>query len=93
VSKTAKARTTLDSAWIEAEKVAREVLAALKERGTSGTQGKDRFDERCFLEQHGPFQVRRLQNGGVMLNAYPYGYLWPLWAKALDLLGIRKLSS
>jgi hypothetical protein len=73
--------------------VAREVLAALKERGTSGTQGKDRFDERCFLEQHGPFQVRRLQNGGVMLNAYPYGYLWPLWAKALDLLGIRPLNA
>jgi len=78
-----------DPEWIEAEKVALEVLAAVEERGTSGTQGKDGFDERCFLEQHAPFRVRRLQNGGVMLVAYPYRYLWPLWARALDLLGIR----
>jgi hypothetical protein len=82
-----------DPEWIEAEKVALEVLAMFSEDVPSGWQRLDRYDQRCFLEEHGPFQVRRLQNGGVMLNAYPYGYLWPLWAKALDLLGIRKLTT
>ncbi len=78
-----------DPEWIDAENQALQVLAALEERGSSGTQSQDGFEQRCFLEEHGPFLVRRLQNGGVMLTAYPYRYLWPLWASALDLLGIR----
>jgi hypothetical protein len=82
-----------DPEWIEAEKVALEVLAMPTEDVPSGWQRVDRYKQRCFLEQHGPFQVRRLQNGGVMLNAYPYRYLWPLWARALDLLGIRPLNA
>jgi hypothetical protein len=83
-----------DPEWIEAEKQALELLAALaalKDWESVGLQSHDGYEQRCFLEQHGPYQVRRLRNGGVMLNAYPYGYLWPLWARALDLLGIRKL--
>lgn len=83
----------LDPEWIEAEKVALEILAMPTEDVPSGWRRLDRYKPRCFLEQHGPFQVRRLQNGGVMLIAYPYRYLWPLWAKALDLLGIRKLRA
>jgi len=42
-----------------------------------------------FLKEHAPSVVRRLENGGVMLFAHPYRTLWPLWARALDLLGIR----
>lgn len=83
----------LDPEWIEAEKVALEILAMLNEDVPSYWQTMDRYEQRCFLEAHAPFQVRRLQNGGVMLNAYPYRYLWPLWAKTLDLLGIRKLDA
>lgn len=85
-----------DPEWLEAEKQALEVLevlADLEEWRSAGTQSHDGYEQRCFLEEHGPFQVRRLQNGGVMLNAYPYRYLWPLWAKALDLLGIRPLRA
>jgi hypothetical protein len=81
-----------DPEWVEAEKQALEVLAA-PESSPSWAGDLDRYEQRCFLEAHAPFQVRRLQNGGVMLNAYPYGYLWPLWAKALDLLGIRPLNA
>jgi hypothetical protein len=81
-----------DPEWVEAEKQALEVLAA-PESSPSWAGDMDSYEHRCFLEQHGPYQVRRLQNGGVMLNAYPYGYLWPLWARALDLLGIRPLNA
>jgi hypothetical protein len=42
-----------------------------------------------FLEQHAPYHVRRLPNGGVMLATHPYRILWPLWADALHLLDIR----
>ena len=46
-----------------------------------------------FLEAHAPYHVRRLPNGGVMLATHPYRTLWPLWARALDLLGIRPLKA
>jgi hypothetical protein len=42
-----------------------------------------------FLKEHAPSVVKRLENGGVVLFAHPYRTLWPLWASALDLLGIR----
>jgi hypothetical protein len=42
-----------------------------------------------FIQHHAPFHVRGLPNGGVMLATHPYRTLWPLWADALDLLGIR----
>jgi hypothetical protein len=46
-----------------------------------------------FLKNHTPTVVKRLDNGGVMLVAHPFRTLWPLWAKALDLLGIRPLNA
>jgi len=45
-----------------------------------------------FIENHAPYHVRRLPNGGVMLATHPYRHLWPLWSSALDLLGIRPQS-
>lgn len=42
-----------------------------------------------FIEQHAPYHVRRLPNGGVLLATHPYRTLWQLWADALLLLGIR----
>jgi hypothetical protein len=42
-----------------------------------------------FIQAHAPFHVRRLPNGAVLLATHPYRTLWPLWADALDLLGIR----
>lgn len=42
-----------------------------------------------FIERHAPYHVRRLPNGGVLLATHPYRTLWPLWADALFLLGIR----
>lgn len=45
-----------------------------------------------FLKNHAPTVVKRLDNGAVILFAHPYRTLWPLWAKALDLLGIRPLT-
>jgi hypothetical protein len=42
-----------------------------------------------WIEQHAPFHVRRLPNGGVRLATHPYRILWPLWADALHLLDIR----
>jgi hypothetical protein len=41
-----------------------------------------------FLEQHAPFQVRRLPSGGVVLSTHTFRSLWPLWADALFVLGL-----
>ncbi|MGK3999541.1 hypothetical protein [Sorangium sp. So ce1024] len=41
-----------------------------------------------FLKKHPPFLVRRLASGGVVLATHPYCSLWPLWADALDALGL-----
>ncbi len=78
-----------DAEWLEAEDQALDVLTAPEGGEPSGWRRLDRFEHRCFLEQHAPYHVRRLPNGGVMLATHPYRYLWPLWARALDLLGIR----
>ncbi|NUQ75747.1 MAG: hypothetical protein HUU21_19565 [Polyangiaceae bacterium] len=79
-----------DDEWRAVEPLALENLAA-KEQGAPVVEvdvtGKK---HRHFIEQHAPYHVRRLQNGGVMLATHPYRTLWPLWADALDLLGIRK---
>ncbi len=82
-----------DAEWLEAEKQALDVLTAPEGGGISWAGGLDRFEHRCFLEEHAPFHVRRLHNGGVMLATHPYRYLWPLWARALDLLGIRPAAT
>lgn len=82
-----------DAEWVEAEKQALDVLAARKEGEPREPVKIDQLDQRNFLEAHAPYHVRRLPNGGVMLATHPYRYLWPFWAKALDLLGIRKLNA
>lgn len=77
-----------DTEWVEAEKQSLEILAK-KDADTVEWVKLDQLEQRNFLEAHAPYHVRRLANGGVMLNAYPYRYLWPLWSRALDLRGIR----
>jgi hypothetical protein len=88
-----EAAATTDNEWIEAEKLALDWLAVKIEGEPTRYLYLDKIDQRNFLEAHAPYHVRRLQNGGVMLATHPYRYLWPLWAKALDLLGIRPLNA
>jgi hypothetical protein len=82
-----------DAEWLEAEKLAFDVLAAKKEGEPTWWLQIDELDQRNFLEEHAPYHVRRLPNGGVMLATHPYRTLWPLWARALDLLGIRPTTT
>jgi hypothetical protein len=82
-----------DAEWLEAEKLALDVLAVQKEGEPKMRHYFDKIEQRCFLELHAPYHVRRLPNGGVMLATHPYRYLWPLWARALDLLGIRPATT
>jgi hypothetical protein len=42
-----------------------------------------------FIQDHSPASVEHLDNGALVLIAHPYRTLWPLWANALALLGIR----
>jgi len=46
-----------------------------------------------FLKKHAPSVVKRLDSGAVVLLAYPWRNLWPLWSDALILLGIRPGAS
>ena len=85
-----------DQDWCEAEKLALDTFEAIERKKQDEPTvpiEADTYNHRHFLEQHGPFQVRRLPNGGVMLVTHPYRYLWPLWSRALDLLGIRPLKA
>ncbi len=78
-----------DAEWREAETQALDLRAAPKEGPPKKWLYLDKIEQREFLEAHAPYHVRRLPNGGVMLATHPYRYLWPLWADALALLGIR----
>ncbi len=42
-----------------------------------------------FIEECSPAYVQHLENGAIILYAHPDRTIWPLWASALDLLGIR----
>ncbi|MBK9260138.1 MAG: hypothetical protein IPM54_09915 [Polyangiaceae bacterium] len=42
-----------------------------------------------LIEDTSPAYVTHLDNGALILYAHPDRTLWPLWADALDLLGIR----
>ncbi|NUQ79852.1 MAG: hypothetical protein HUU21_40635, partial [Polyangiaceae bacterium] len=79
-----------DDEWREAEAVALEMIEAKKQGAPTLEVNVDTGHHRRFIEQHAPYHVRRLPNGGVMLATHPYRTLWRLWADALDLLGIRK---
>lgn len=75
--------------WRDAEAIAHRMSDA-KEKGeaTSEIYWPDGTHAQ-FLKHHAPTHVRRLPNGGVLLATHPYRTLWPLWADALLLLGIR----
>jgi hypothetical protein len=83
-----------DTEWQAVEPAARHYLIE-GEKHTSATMDVDvsSLEHRRFIEQHAPYHVRRLPNGGVMLATHPYRTLWPLWADALALLGIRPPSA
>ncbi|MBK9262854.1 MAG: hypothetical protein IPM54_24005 [Polyangiaceae bacterium] len=42
-----------------------------------------------FIEEYTPAYVRHLDNKALVLHAHPDRTIWPLWADALALLGIR----
>ncbi|NUQ76279.1 MAG: hypothetical protein HUU21_22295 [Polyangiaceae bacterium] len=79
-----------DDEWRDAEAIALEMVEAKKQGAPTLEVNVDTGHHRHFIEQHALYHVRRLPNGGVMLATHPYRTLWPLWADALDLLGIRK---
>jgi len=78
-----------DEEWREAEKRALDAIAARQEGEPTSWVNVDHRDERTFVEEHAPYHIRRLDNGGVMIATHPYRYLWPLWSDALSLLGLR----
>ncbi len=81
-----------DAEWRAAEPLAREILRATK-AGAPSEDVRVHLDEHThWIEQHAPYHVRRLPNGGVMLATHPYRTLWPLWADALALLDIRQAT-
>lgn len=79
-----------DAEWRAAEPVAREVLKATRAGAPSEDVRVTSNEHTHWIEQHAPYHVRRLPNGGVMLATHPYRVLWHLWADALVLLGIRE---
>ncbi len=46
-----------------------------------------------FIEECSPAYVKHLDNNALILYAHPDRTLWPLWASALDLLGIRPATT
>jgi hypothetical protein len=78
-----------DPEWQASEPLARETMEASKDDGPTYEVDIARHEHVGFLREHAPYHVRRLPNGGVMLATHPYRILWPLWADALMLLGIR----
>jgi hypothetical protein len=77
-----------DDEWRAAEPLALELLEAIQQ-GAPTEEVKVTGKHTRFIERHAPYHVRRLPNGGVLLATHPYRTLWPLWADALLLLGIR----
>jgi hypothetical protein len=78
-----------DAEWRAAEPVAQEILRATRAGAPTEKVAVDTNEHQRWLEQHAPYHVRRLPNGGVLLAGHPYKILWPLWAAALARLGIR----
>jgi hypothetical protein len=78
-----------DEEWRAAEPLALELLEAKKQGAPTYEVNVSTGKHTRFIERHAPYHVRRLPNGGVLLATHPYRTLWPLWADALYLLGIR----
>jgi hypothetical protein len=78
-----------DETWRAVEPLARNALAAAVEGAPTSEVDVSTPEHFRFLQEHAPFHVRRLPNGGVLLATHPYRTLWPLWSAALMRLGIR----
>ncbi|KYF60522.1 hypothetical protein [Sorangium cellulosum] len=83
-----------DDAWRAAAPRAAEILEWTRRLAEAGDGPPtwpvdiDTYRHFRFLKKHPPFLVRRLASGGVVLATHPYCSLWPLWAGALDALGL-----
>jgi hypothetical protein len=78
-----------DAEWRAVEPNALEKIEAKKQGAQCDEVEVNTRRHLRFLENHAPYHVRRLPHGGVMLATHPYRTLWPLWADAFALLGIR----
>jgi hypothetical protein len=84
------AAARIDPAWqaIQAENA--RVLGELEKASVDDMETLPlNGDHIRFIQNHSPAFVERLENGALILYAHPYRTLWPLWASALELLGIR----
>ncbi|MEO7331589.1 MAG: hypothetical protein ABI193_23645 [Minicystis sp.] len=77
-----------DDEWRTAEGLALEAIEAAKAGAPTHEVDVTTRKHVRFIEQHAPYHVRRLPNGGVILATHPYRTLWQLYADALFLLGI-----
>ncbi len=84
----ASASALRDDVWHAAEPLARKAIE-MKQAGGPTYEVLHTVEHRRLIEQHAPYHVRRLPKGGVLLATHPFRTLWPLWADALRLLGIR----
>jgi hypothetical protein len=84
-----EASSTPDEEWLAVEPLARDAFEAAAQGAPTVEVDVSTELHVRFIQQHAPSYVRRLPNGGVMLATHPYRTLWPLWAGALNLLGIR----
>jgi hypothetical protein len=79
-----------DPEWL---KIENDLLRVLNEITKSPAEDREMVpvteEHINFIEQHTPIFIHRLDNGAVVLAANPDRTLWPLWADALRLLGIR----
>jgi hypothetical protein len=77
-----------DDTWRSVEPQALEMIAAKSQGAPTYEVNVETRGHVHFIEQHAPYHIRRLPNGGVLLATHPYRTLWPLWQDALFLLGI-----
>src|SRR5262249_29470892 len=83
----ASAASLLADEWRAADPHARDILEATRAGAPSEEvnfvtwEGYSSVDKnQRWIQQHAPYHVRRLPNGGVLLATHPYRTLWPLWA-------------
>ncbi|MDI1430738.1 hypothetical protein [Polyangium sorediatum] len=84
----ASAAALCDDEWRAAEPLARQAIE-MRLSGGPTYELLHTVEHRRLIEQHAPYRVHRLPTGGVLLATHPFRTLWPLWADALALLGIR----
>ncbi|MDI1451923.1 hypothetical protein [Polyangium sp. 6x1] len=81
----------IDPEWRAVEPDVIQALNDMRDPAVESHEGvpSDSDDHDRFIKEHTPSYVERLDKGGLVLLAHPYRTLWPLWADALALLGIR----